>query len=185
MTKYYTCCRNHKIHSQKKILPIHIQKAFWWTIRNLEPLSKGFLAAKTKIACWYVSKEVKENAQSHQRSNPVGPKQNPQKLIKTVCMKQINFMTSSCTKSCGKNIVCSVKIMNLPEYILIVVNTHRKDAVFTNFNHGSWGAVVKHGIQKEFTRFRRCLQVCNFEWWNFNNTRTSKNKTARRKICEC
>ena len=37
---------------------------------------------------------------------------------KNVCMKQINFMTSSCTKSCGKNIVCSVKIMNLPEYIL-------------------------------------------------------------------
>ena len=31
---------------------------------------------------------------------------------------QVNFMTSSCTKSCGKNIVCSVKIMNLPEYIL-------------------------------------------------------------------
>ena len=49
---------------------------------NKEPRTYGCLAALTKIACFYVSKEVKENAKSDQRSNPVGQKQKPQKPIK-------------------------------------------------------------------------------------------------------
>ena len=48
---------------------------------------KGCLAA-TKIKALYVSKEVKENAPSHQRSNPAGQEQKPQKINKNVCMKQ-------------------------------------------------------------------------------------------------
>ena len=85
--KHCTCCRNHQIHGQKKILPIQIQKAFRRTIRNLEPLLKGCLAAAKKSAL-YVSKEVKENGQSHQRSNPAGQEQKPQKINKNVCVKQ-------------------------------------------------------------------------------------------------
>ena len=54
---------------------------------NLEPLLKGCLASTKKNAL-YVSKEVKENAQSHQRSNPAGQEQKPQKINKNVCMKQ-------------------------------------------------------------------------------------------------
>ena len=54
---------------------------------NLEPLLKGCLASRKKNAL-YVSKEVKENAQSHQRSNPAGQEQKPQKINKNVCMKQ-------------------------------------------------------------------------------------------------
>ena len=49
---------------------------------NKEPRTYGCLAALTKIACFYVSKEVKENAKSDQRSNPVGQEQKPQKPIK-------------------------------------------------------------------------------------------------------
>ena len=49
---------------------------------NKEPRTYGCLAALTKIACFYVSKGVKENAKSDQRSNPVGQEQKPQKPIK-------------------------------------------------------------------------------------------------------
>jgi len=49
---------------------------------NKEPRTKGCLAAITKIACLYVSKEFKENAKSHQRSNPVGQKQKPHETDK-------------------------------------------------------------------------------------------------------
>ena len=54
--------------------------------RNLEPLLKGCLAATTTKKALYVSKEVKENAQSHQRSNPAGQEQKPQKINKNVCV---------------------------------------------------------------------------------------------------
>ena len=49
---------------------------------NKEPRTYGCLAALTKIVCFYLSKEVKENAKSDQRSNPVGQEQKPQKPIK-------------------------------------------------------------------------------------------------------
>ena len=59
-----------------------VEQAF---VVNLEPLLKGCSAATTKKSL-YVSKEVKENAQSHQRSNPAGQEQKPQKINKNVCV---------------------------------------------------------------------------------------------------
>ena len=49
---------------------------------------KGLFSRNKKKNALYVSKGVKENVQSHQRSNPTGQEQKPQKNNKNVCMKQ-------------------------------------------------------------------------------------------------
>ena len=45
------------------------------------------------------------------------------------------------------------------------------------YNNSGSGTLLRPQIQREFTKYRCCLQPCNLAWWNFNNTRTSKKYT--------
>ena len=87
---------------------------------NKEPRTfiKGFFNRKNKNSVLIRFKRGQRKCSIASEVKSCWPGTKPTETNKNVCMKQVNFMTSSCTKSCGKNIVCSVKIMNLPEYIL-------------------------------------------------------------------
>ena len=87
---------------------------------NKEPRTfiKGFFNRKNKNSVLIRFKRGQRKCSIASEVKSCWPGTKPTETNKNVCMKQVNFMTSSCSKSCGKNIVCSVKIMNLPEYIL-------------------------------------------------------------------
>ena len=89
-------------------------------VNNKEPRTfiKGFFSRKNKNSVLIRFKRGQRKCSIASEVKSCWPGTKPTETNKNVCMKQVNFMTSSCTKSCGKNIVCSVKIMNLPEYIL-------------------------------------------------------------------
>ena len=109
---------NHQIHGKKKILPIDIQRAFRRTIRNLEPLLKSCLAAITKEARFTFQKRSKKML-NRIREQILSARKKATENNKNVCAKQNNFMTSfKYIKTSGKNQVCSVEIMNLPEHLL-------------------------------------------------------------------
>ena len=89
-------------------------------VNNKEPRTfiKGFFSRKNKNSVLIRFKRGQRKCSIASEVKSCWPGAKPPETNKNLCMKQINFMTSSCTKSCGKNKVCSVKIMNLPEFIL-------------------------------------------------------------------
>ena len=51
----------------------------------------------------------------------------------------------------------------------------KERCITQGYNNSGSGTLVTPHIQREFTKYRRCLQPCNLASWNFSNTEPVKN----------